>query len=564
LQYKRRIKLNWLVFVAILMVLIFLGVAHFSFCCRLSKHIVGAIKEGKRPLFDRPESGFEYENGETDFFENDFLRNEEIFMSNGVRESYEKSRNKDFVNDQKKEGVGMKKIAVFLVSAVFLFAALTAAHASEMQILVDKLVEKGILTSQEGQVLMSQAKEEAAKKEIKENTIKPFWKGNIGFESADGAFKTEIGGRIHADMLYMRGESKLTDVISTISAQDFNDNNASRAFFRRARLYNKGTLYNDFFYKAQFDFANSDVEFKDAYAGMKNIPYVGKFQVGQFKEPFSLEAMTSSNYITFLERALPNVFAPGRSWGAAVYNSWFENRLTFAIGGFRNTDDDQGDDMVRSNEWNLTTRITGLPWYQAKDKFLHLGAGYSFRLPTSNDDKQISFRQRPELRTRDRFVDTDNFRINLENRLGLEGAVVYGPFSIQGEFMHSFVEDPNGESKTGHFYGAYGYVSYFLTGESRKYSKSNGKFKGVKPKNNFSLKDRTWGAWEIAARYSHLDLNENAIRTADWRGGILNDITIGVNWYLNPNMRVMLNYVHANRNGVGSADGLQGRVQVTF
>ncbi|MFH1877329.1 MAG: porin, partial [Candidatus Omnitrophota bacterium] len=110
-------------------------------------------------------------------------------------------------------------------------------------------------------------------------------------------------------------------------------------------------------------------------------------------------------------------------------------------------------------------------------------------------------------------------------------------------------------------YGAYGYVSYFLTGEHRNFDKSRAEFESIKPINNFSINDRTWGAWELAARYSHIDLNSKSVNI---NGGILNDVTCGVNWYLNPVMRIMFNYVHTNLNGKGYADGVQTRFQVEF
>lgn len=446
----------------------------------------------------------------------------------------------------------MKKVFITVMAALSLLFTQQAryAEASEMALLVDKLVEKGILTQYEAQILTSQAKEEAAKKELRENIVKTTWNNRLEFATPDGNFKGRIGGRLHSDMLYVRGQGELEDATgSSFKAED-------RAFFRRARLYFEGTAYEDFFYKFQWDFAGGTNGFRDAYVGMRNIPYIGKFTVGQFKEPFSLEEITSSNNITFVERSLPVMFAPGRSWGAAINNNWFDQRLTLGLGAFRNSN--EGADMVTGNEWNLTTRVTALPWYESADKLAHLGVSHSLRVPEGNSRR---FRQRPELRTTNRFVDTGTFLENVDNRLGIEGAVVYGPLSVQGEFIQAWADRPDGHSRTGYFHGAYGYISYFLTGENRKYSKSSGAFSGVSPKKNFSLKDGTWGAWEIAARYSYLDLDQ---KRQDITGGILNDVTLGLNWYLTPNLRAMLNYVHTHRVGVGHADGVQARVQVTF
>jgi len=79
----------------------------------------------------------------------------------------------------------------------------------------------------------------------------------------------------------------------------------------------------------------------------------------------------------------------------------------------------------------------------------------------------------------------------------------------------------------------------------------------------------TWGAWELATRFSYLDLTDAGIR-----GGEMWDVTAGINWYAAPNVRVMLNYVHShvkNRQLVaggsdisGSGDILQSRFQLDF
>ena len=156
------------------------------------------------------------------------------------------------------------------------------------------------------------------------------------------------------------------------------------------------------------------------------------------------------------------------------------------------------------------------------------------------------------------FVDTGSFAADNAHLLGYETALVYGPLSLQGEFTQSFVNRSEGQGDV-YFQGAYASMSYFLTGEHRNYKKSKGSFSRVKPRKNFSFKRGGLGAWEIASRYSYLDLKDG-----DILGGIMSDVTLGINWYLNPNMRIMGNYVHANRNGVGSADIFQTRLQVDF
>jgi phosphate-selective porin OprO/OprP len=121
--------------------------------------------------------------------------------------------------------------------------------------------------------------------------------------------------------------------------------------------------------------------------------------------------------------------------------------------------------------------------------------------------------------------------------------------------MGANVDTPDGSDPS--FSGYYAYASYFLTGEHRAYKNSSGTFDRVKPKTNFG-KGGT-GAWEVALRYSGLDLNDAPIQ-----GGELEDITFGLNWYLNPNVRAMFNYVLADLDTVGNADIVQLRFQIDF
>jgi phosphate-selective porin OprO/OprP len=368
-------------------------------------------------------------------------------------------------------------------------------------------------------------------------------------------------------MLYVDGQSMLTELLRP--AGDFLRRNDG-AFIRSARLGLEGRIYEDFLFKFEYDFygdinANTEVSgIQSAYVGMENIPFVGEIRIGHMKEPFSLEELDSMNDITFLERSLPNVFAPAYSWGICMNNSWLDERMTFAVGAFRNST--SSGSMVSGNEWCTTTRLTGLPWYEGQGKLMHLGAAYSYRVPESggwaNTNERIRFRQKPELWTRDYIVNTGNFEINSENRLGAEAAFVYGPFSIQTEVMGDWINSPRDQQSTrGNLYGGYAYISYILTGEHREYSTSCGEFRSVTPKSIFSLRDRTWGAWEVAARCSYLNLDDKNLGIS---GGSVFDTTLGLNWYLNPNMRLMLNWVHADRAGYGAIDGIQTRAQWDF
>jgi phosphate-selective porin OprO/OprP len=155
-------------------------------------------------------------------------------------------------------------------------------------------------------------------------------------------------------------------------------------------------------------------------------------------------------------------------------------------------------------------------------------------------------------------MNTDWFTANDVKLFGAELAFVYSMFSAQAEYILSSVNRPPGEDDPS-FSGYYIYVSCWLTGEHRKYKPAAAAFSRVKPKNNFDLRKGTWGAFELALRYSSLDLTDAGIL-----GGELGNISTGINWHLNPHTRIMLNYVISNLEDVGKANFIGMRFQIDF
>lgn len=115
-------------------------------------------------------------------------------------------------------------------------------------------------------------------------------------------------------------------------------------------------------------------------------------------------------------------------------------------------------------------------------------------------------------------------------KLGLESAYLNGPFSAEAEYLTVSMNRDNGDEPT--FSGWHVQGSYVLTGESRTYS--TGGFGGVTPSGS-------GGAWELAARYSHMDLNDSG-----FAGGEQNNLTLGINYYASSNLRFMGNIVFAD------------------
>ncbi len=393
------------------------------------------------------------------------------------------------------------------------------------------------------------------------NDFRVYWNEGLRFDTDDGRFKLKIGGRIQNDWVWYDQPRVLEYYWNPIMQGGVFVDTEDGTEFRRARLYIEGDIYDDIKFKMQYDFAGGDADFRDVYMQLKNVPYVGNVKVGHFKEPFSMEELTSSKYITFMERALPNAFAPGRNTGIQLHDTLLDERMTWAVGIFKDVNDfGNGQDDGQSG---LSARVTGLPYY-AEDgrKLIHLGAAYSIR----NIDDNVRFRTRPEAHLAPRFIDTGNLFTGTYNMLGLEAAGVWGPLSIQGEYMK--VDDIENILVGDRDYdGYYLQASYFLTGENRAYKKSGGVWDKIRPRRNFSMRkgeERGWGAWELAVRYSNIDLDSGYSFPG---GGNESNVTLGLNWYLNPNTRLMFNYIDADIDHPlysGDLEIFQTRFQLAF
>lgn len=314
--------------------------------------------------------------------------------------------------------------------------------------------------------------------------------------------------------------------------------------FRAARLGVEGTLYEKTGYKVEFDFANGTTEAKDVFVTMKDTP-AGELRIGHFKEPFSLEQLTSARFISFVERSVADAFAPGRNSGFQLSDTNGSQSMTWAAGLFKTTDDQAkgfGD-----SEMSATARVTGTAWNEAEGTdVLHFGGSVSYR-----KDNETRFRSRPEVKLGlNRPADTGALAADDTTLLGLESAWIKGRFSAQAEYQLASVSASSGGTD-GDFAGYYAFVSWFLTGEHRNYKKSTGTFDRLKPAENFGTGR---GAVELLARYSSLDLDDGPAT------GEMNDVTLGANWYLNPNSRVMLNLVHSEYEESGVDDELDALV----
>ncbi|MEE9393128.1 MAG: porin [Planctomycetota bacterium] len=362
------------------------------------------------------------------------------------------------------------------------------------------------------------------------NDFNSHWKGGLRFDNGDKSFRLHIGGRIQNDWAWGTQDK---DYEQNPAAGHFEDG----TLFRRTHLQIDGQIHEHVIFKTEFNFAGGDADFFDVWIGLKNIGFVERIRVGHFKHFYSLEKLTSNGHTTFMERSLADVFAPGRETGLGINGTALEQNLTWGISVFREVDSYGDSAPADDGAYGVSARVTWIPWYCDQcDGLLHLGGGIVYE-GASND--AIRFRQRPEISISPTIFDTGSIEADSILRLNLELAFVWGAFSFQSEYFYIEIEGTNGNPDPA-FWGAYAYVSFFLTGEQRPYNRKHGVFGRAAPHENF-LEGDGWGAWEVAARASYLDLNDD-----DVNAGKAFNITIALNWYLNPHTMIKLNYIYTN------------------
>jgi phosphate-selective porin OprO/OprP len=206
-------------------------------------------------------------------------------------------------------------------------------------------------------------------------------------------------------------------------------------------------------------------------------------------------------------------------------------------------------------------RVTGLPLYADHGTnnvtLMHLGMSVGYQFAKGS---QQQFRARPESFVAPYLVDTGQFEADQASLYGLEAMYMSGPLTLRGEAAATHL---TGDSQEHTFWGGYLSASYFLTGEQRGYDKRAASLVGtLQPNHDFSWKNKTWGAWEVAARLSYVDLNSGTVL-----GGRMAIGMAGLNWYWNRYLRLQFNAGYANvidGPSPGNLYILQGRLQVTF
>ena len=333
---------------------------------------------------------------------------------------------------------------------------------------------------------------------------------------------------------------------------------------RRARLDVDGLIADTFLFRFEYDvsftrgrLADPDVDYYDIYIGVQNLGPLGTLRVGHMKEPYSLQHLTYAGDRVFMEEALPTAFTPGRNFGIMLDHHLFDQRMTWAFGGFQDVTDDSSF-FGNKGDWDVALRLTGLPYYREDGrKLIHFGMAYvhSFR----DDDATLTYRQRPEANLADSLPKTGPFPTNAQDTFGAELAANYGPFQFQLET--TVVWQNRRGAKTTHTKSAYVQTGVFLTGGHRPYDTEKGIFTRVRPKNPVSFSGGGWGAWQLSFRASYLDINTN-IHADKPRAETYGEFGVSLNWYLRSSVRLDTNYLYLT--GSGGSSLFMMRAQIRF
>lgn len=361
------------------------------------------------------------------------------------------------------------------------------------------------------------------------------------FPCAGGRWNVKLGGHVQMDYITWAASDP------AISGDD------NYFEFRRLRLVADGTGYGNLDFRLQMTLEPETVgesggratspDVKDAYLSMNEIPWLGRFRIGNFFVPFSLEQVTNDTNNIFMERSIPTqgIFAADREVGIALYNCTPEQNFTWSGGLFFDNISDTLKERIDDNQgYRLGGRLTWLPYYDEPSGgryLIHTGAGILF---TDDQDDSVRFRARPQIHEGPRLIDSGSLAADSYTTANVELAVVHGPLTLQSEAFVSRVNLIADELVN--VRGAYVHLSFFLTGEHRRFERfgqHGAQFGRNVPNANFFLIPGCHGpgAWEAKVRWSTLDLNE-----VD--SGQYNDLTAGFNWYWTDRVRVMFDWIH--------------------
>ncbi len=362
--------------------------------------------------------------------------------------------------------------------------------------------------------------------------------GKLNIETEKKDFKLSFDNRIYLDAAYYLPTSDISELKSKLNKDLEYDDGVFRfsngASVRRARFGVKARLYEKLSAELDIDFAYNEVEIKDLFVNYdfnENL----SLKIGNFKEPMSMERLTSSRFLLVSERPMPiEAFTDGRKLGVAA-TAW--GKMWWVSGGVfgREIDIIQKEKNRGNDGYSFTIRGAFSPIVK-KDLVLHLGVYGSYRVPDEigSDVKITEFRTFPESRVdRRRFVRCEISRVTHYFTTGVELAFKYKKGLIYGEYIYNNLSRTSFENSK--FNGWYMTASYMIRGEQRDYSPQDAEFSGVKV-------NQKGGSIGVTARISSIDLNDFSNPSSPITGGRAIGYSASLAWYPYSNLLFVLGY----------------------
>jgi phosphate-selective porin OprO/OprP len=455
-----------------------------------------------------------------------------------------------------------KKLAVAVSGAVLLMAGQVALADSTTDI-VDALVMKGVLTEEEGRLI---SKGHTAKAKV--TPVAKEKDGALFLETPDGNGNVSIGGRIHFDYRHFTrdGNNDASGTASTAQADTFDIRRARiTTKFKFAKYYSGEVTLNTIGGTNVLDTGYMDVSWFEK----------AKFRFGQFKMPFSLEQLTSSNNIDFIERSFVDRYIPTKEVGMQVFGSPTKG-MTYALAvsnGYSSANSSTAELDNRQDGKDVIGRLT-YNFAEAmgdKENVMHIGGAFSsgdspigtgFGGNRGTEAVGVTFFTQPVIST---TIGTDSSKTIERQRFGLEGAFAFKSTKLQGQYVtqrHDF--EVNGINHNADVDTGYVELLHTLSGEKWADRYKDGAFGALKPNKNFDGDTMTGGAWELGFRASSFDANDFdrsgvASSSSTALTGLTTNAsgytkartyTTGVKFWANPNFRVMADYVYTDFKGL--------------
>ena len=386
--------------------------------------------------------------------------------------------------------------------------------------------------------------QENAAARAKETPVVSMNQDGFSVRSADNAFRFRLGALLQADARFFFDQPPLSQ--------------PDQFLLRRVRPILEGTFYEKYSFRIMPDFAGGQAQLFDAYVDANLNPAL-RIRVGKFKPPVGLERLESAADLAFVERGFPTNLVPTRDIGAQLSGDLLGGTLYYAAGVFDGAVDGGSTDGDNNNAKDFNARLFAHPFKNSSTEALR-GLGLGFAYTTGNQLGTTTSGNLPQYRTPGQQVfftyAAGVFADGGRERYAPQFYYYNGPLGMMGEYYVSAQEVTRLTNHRRVSNSAWQiYATWVVTGEDASY-------RGVKPRVPFDWGKRTWGAFEVAARVSGLDVDDDAFlgsastRLADPSVSASEalDLGIGLNWYLNPNLKIVLGYDQTSFDG-GAPNG---------